>query len=66
MKWPEFIELVPRLAYAKYIDDEDDDKKYMILAEKIRIVLECLFPLIGEKFMEPPEIEVVSDSDDDY
>jgi len=24
MKWPEFIELIPRLAYFKYVDSEDE------------------------------------------
>ena len=63
MKWPEFIEMIPRLAFCKYEDDEDEQ---MILADKIRSLLSYLFPLIGENLTEPPEILVVSDSDDDY
>lgn len=55
MKWPEFIELIPRLAYFKYVDSEDDMKKDMKLADKIRQVLYYLFPMIGEEVTEPPE-----------
>ena len=63
MKWPEFIELIPRMAYFKFVDDDEDK---LILADKIRNVLSYLFPLIGEVLTEPPEILAVSDSDDDY
>ena len=38
----------------------------MKLVDKIKSVLDCLLPLIGEVRTDPPAMVVVSDSDDDY
>lgn len=65
LKWPEFIEFIPRLAYFKYRNTYQHEA--WRLKSKIQPVLDALLAIVGERRIDPPELaEVISESDDDY
>ena len=65
LKWPEFIEFIPRLAWFKYRGTYQHEA--WRLKSKILPVLDALLPLVSERRVDPPELaEVISESDDEY
>ena len=62
MKYVEFLEFVGRCAYIKYIDEEE-----LSMVEKLKMLLDELFPTFGVQRIEvEEEEEELSESDPDY
>ena len=65
LKWSEFLEFIPRLAWFKYQNQYQHEA--WKLKNKMMPVLDVLLSIVNMKRNDPPELaQVISESDDDY
>ena len=65
LRFEEFIEMIGRIAQLKYLQTEMHSE--WNLTQKIKVVLDYMFVLIGDVAVDAPQLrEVISESDDDY